>query len=358
MDLRRLSSILKCNNCFDSYLCGVISDGNFISIYLVAGSLPGRSYLFKLKSTDTVTQSEGMAEILVRINDAPLGGTLSVTPFAGFALNTTFQMVTHSWLDDNLPLLYTFSTYTVSAEKKTVVRPPTTALKVSTYLTQGMQSQEYVVTCLLEAIDTYGAKSSTATAVKVEPVEYSSVSVYKSAIDNLLVEALSSSDADLFSQVIAGATATINAAECIYAPPCYTLNREGCSIVPNTCGECLPSFVGVSGHSNTLCRELPSSANSGRRRRLYSYNDLTLLDPNSVPHDLSMHLADTVLKSDGSTCVLNSECASYFCDREICQTVSKICPNACSGQGDCVATDINGNVLEVCTIQDSYCSVT
>ena len=63
----------------------------------------------------------------VFVNDPPNGGFIVVSPAVGIALNTSFLFTTYSWVDGDLPILYAFSSYGVSVEKKIVFRPAAAA---------------------------------------------------------------------------------------------------------------------------------------------------------------------------------------------------------------------------------------
>ena len=179
---------------------------------------------------------------------------------------------------------------------------------------EGYSSQNGMVTCMVEASDSYGASSSSTTSVMVKPTRsVMGMSMYISSISGLVETALSSDDADLLTQVIEGATISINAAECIGAPNCAKINREDCSIVANACGECLPGFVGASGHSNTLCR--PTSSQSSRRL-FPSYEHVK--DKDFKYREGKFHLE---ANPDGAFCLRDSDCASLRCDRQVCQVL-------------------------------------
>ncbi|RLN87700.1 hypothetical protein BBJ28_00013866 [Nothophytophthora sp. Chile5] len=79
-----------------------------LTMLLREGSLtPGISYMLQLTATDSSGQS-GSATIVVVANSPPSSGTLSVTPSLGYALEDQFTVLPSEWVDEDLPLKYTF----------------------------------------------------------------------------------------------------------------------------------------------------------------------------------------------------------------------------------------------------------
>ncbi|RLN71572.1 hypothetical protein BBJ28_00024261, partial [Nothophytophthora sp. Chile5] len=79
-----------------------------LTMLLREGSLtPGVSYMLQLTATDSSGQS-GSATIMVVANSPPSSGTLSVTPSLGYALEDQFTVLPSQWVDEDLPLKYTF----------------------------------------------------------------------------------------------------------------------------------------------------------------------------------------------------------------------------------------------------------
>ena len=99
----------------DSSVVGTALDTSTLG--LLPGALqPGASYVFTIRATD----ANGQASRDVRVDTlaVPTGGVLNVSSPTGYALNTSFTLVTSNWTDGNvnatgLPLQYLFS-YTVT----------------------------------------------------------------------------------------------------------------------------------------------------------------------------------------------------------------------------------------------------
>jgi len=52
-----------------------------------------------------------LKQFVLRVNNAPMGGALAVTPSKGYALKAAFRLLASGWMDDegDYPLTYTFS---------------------------------------------------------------------------------------------------------------------------------------------------------------------------------------------------------------------------------------------------------
>jgi len=55
-----------------------------------------------------VNVSLGYAEVTVEANSAPTGGSITVLPSSGVQLNTTFEISTAGWQDNDEPFSYRF----------------------------------------------------------------------------------------------------------------------------------------------------------------------------------------------------------------------------------------------------------
>ena len=70
--------------------------------------VPGREYVFTVHATDA-SGAVGVASARVPTNTPPVNGSFAVTPSAGAALATPFQLGASGWLDFDLPLRFIFS---------------------------------------------------------------------------------------------------------------------------------------------------------------------------------------------------------------------------------------------------------
>ncbi|GMF24621.1 unnamed protein product [Phytophthora lilii] len=85
-----------------------ISRTGRLTMLLNEGTLtPGVSYKFQLSATDSSGQI-GLATMTVVANSPPSSGTLTATPSVGYALEDKFSVLASDWVDEDLPLKYTF----------------------------------------------------------------------------------------------------------------------------------------------------------------------------------------------------------------------------------------------------------
>lgn len=60
----------------------------------------------------------------------------------------------------------------------------------------------------------------------------------------------------------------------------------------------------------------------------------------------------------GGSCQSNVSCQSKRCENQKCLDSIRACPDNCSGQGNCIAIDYNGQPIAQCLSTDFYCKVT
>ncbi|KAK1935400.1 Sperm receptor for egg jelly [Phytophthora citrophthora] len=84
-----------------------VPQGRLIMLLSEGKLTPGVSYKFQLNATDSSGQT-GSATLTVVANSPPSSGSLSVTPSIGYALEDKFSVLASDWVDEDLPLKYTF----------------------------------------------------------------------------------------------------------------------------------------------------------------------------------------------------------------------------------------------------------
>ena len=136
---------------------------------------PGLEYTFKLVAgflDQKSASSSFFSTITVSISEPPSGGTLTVIPPIGEALNTTYEFTSRGWVTDlsSYPLLYYTSYYTTDASQRSLVSAASPFTKVSAILGQGTVAMNYSVTCTVTATNLMGDSASTSTSVQVRPV--------------------------------------------------------------------------------------------------------------------------------------------------------------------------------------------
>ena len=319
------NSSINISSVTSSTLSGRIGAGSVtLQLTLRANSLyAGLYYTFQLKSyyVGAKTSEFSLVDVTILINKAVYGGSLAVTPPIGFAFNTSFYFLTQGWLaePDNYPLLYSMSYSTTDATSAVIVKGRSPALFASAFLSAGLQSRSYAVTCYVQAIDIFGGvgKASTQVFVYLPSLTLASINTFITEIigDNI------DFDPDLITQIAYSAANTLSTANCSLAPLCLLLKRENCSVIAHTCGPCLSGYLGVPGPANTVCSNI-----------------------------------STVIR-DGRYCRRDSECLSGLCVNQTCMARMKMCSANCSNAGECRFYDSSTNALvPSCYYTDNNCS--
>lgn len=203
--------------------------------------------------------------------------------------------------------------YSLDLTDLTVVKPQNSGTSSTSFLPQGLSSQNYAITCVAYASDAYGDISNTTTKVAVYPIPASQLA---GIVTSQLGLAMQTLNADAVSSVVGAATKSLNSVDCSQISGCRVkYNRQVCSYVANTCGPCLSGFIGAEGSSNSVCISLSSSSSSPLQLSLKS---------SAVGHASrydSLEMSTSYI--DGSLCRLNSECFSSFCFRGKCAISNK-----------------------------------
>jgi hypothetical protein len=309
---------------------------------IAANSLtPGLTYTFQIGATyEALTSStesslfESLSQINIIINEAPKDGTMVVTPVSGKASTTVFLLSTLGWSDDDDTIFrYVISYYAINADSQTVVKNKDFPLFVESKLGQGLESSDYAITCSVVAYDSLDSASAPSTTIVTVSPNTNSFELANSAKEDL-EKALIDNNPEVVSQVTGAVTSSINSVNCTFLSDisCSSLNREECSTVAHTCGNCLADYpTGASIPSNTMCF---SSQEELTRRKLIS--------------------------SVGSNCAVNGDCFSGYCDNSnVCSYLPKTCSSDCSNNGDCIAYNYYNNVIDNsnCNSNNHYCRV-
>jgi len=290
--------------------------------------VPGVSYKFYLDAKFNQYPGNSETYVVIRMNTAPYGGTLSVSPKGGFAMTSFYTLSAFSWTDDieDFPLQYVFKYYTVDPGSATLLVPPSELTVVTVQLGLGNFLDNFKGTCSVTVRDLYGAGGVGTFAVTVSPF----TTLTKDAIDNMntmVVTASQEQNGVKVMQVLSSALSLINYQDCVLPADlvakkitCAVLNRNECSNTAKTCGPCKAGFVGIFGDSNIPCT---------------SGTDLDV----------------------GKPCTKASNCATGACTGfpKVCSIVSKSCPNSCSGRGQCKFYDQGANELSSCLVTDNFC---
>ena len=293
---------------------------------------PGLSYRLTFKAAYGLEERQFAASnIVIVMNSPPSGGYVSVSPESGEEMLTSYNFRALLWQDDpvDYPLQYTMSYYQLNSNDQVYIKPKSIVSSVQAFLSRGLPSNDYYVTALTIISDSYGSTSNDTVKVRVAPVK--DVNALVASVSGSLESAFKKIDTALVSQLISGATNTMNSVnctimlsysinkDCITENDCSTcLNRDVCSKTAHTCGSCLPGFFGLEGDSNSPCM--------------------------------------SSVRPTGAGCRSNIDCLSGLCDMKVCRDPQQTCPNGCSQKGACVFYDLFDQTVSDCTVSDETCS--
>ncbi|RLN56019.1 hypothetical protein BBJ28_00009672 [Nothophytophthora sp. Chile5] len=177
-----------------------------LTMLLREGSLtPGVSYNLQLTVTDSSGQS-GSASIVVTANSPPSSGSLSVTPLVGYALEDQFTVLPSGWVDEDLPLKYTFKYIKGAADSggnEVALGSATPDPLLVSKLGVGGGSNN-TVTLVVYVQDALGAETRVAQEVQVQQVVVAvadQAAYLANKTDALLAEALSGDPASVLNTI-------------------------------------------------------------------------------------------------------------------------------------------------------------
>ncbi|RYG69789.1 hypothetical protein EON64_01885 [archaeon] len=321
----------------------------------------GGTYLFTLAASSSDGNHNSftsVSSIVVYVNNNPNAGIFLVEPGIGVELQTQFIFSAQFWTDDDLPLLYAFGYITP------VVQQPDRFQRMEDFQLLRYASELSMATLPLACVNADSSNRTTARAVllvydnlmsksnltKEVVVERSSNLSILSLEAYLLsvFNSVSSSRDNYYSALSTGIT-VINQVSCAQAPTCANANRQGCSTVANTCGECLQGYLGEEGHSNTQCFVLADEVQTLRRVSF-------------LPSSFHLrHDVDQLLCSSDMDCPMFQHCESAS---RSCIHVQKQCLSDCSGHGACAFLPtfyanqmVSSQLVEIptCSIDNIYC---
>jgi hypothetical protein len=134
------------------------------------------------------------------------------------------------------------------------------------------------------------------------------------------------------------ASSIVNSITCLLATDtlCATIYRQPCGTVTNTCGNCLPGYLGDAGEGNTECIVAPAAP-------------LPKIQIDGV-------FSPPIFASASAACT-NTSCTGYTkCVKKVCITPSKSCINNCNGNGTCSFVSIDTGVrTSTCLVDNPRC---
>jgi hypothetical protein len=179
------------------------ASGTSVSLVLAANALPQSATL-----QFALTCGNSVSSVTVVTNGSPQGGSVSVSPSSGTALETNFALTAPSWVDDDTPLTYQFLISSTGGSWLEVRRP----LQVDNGVLNlpagtGVGNS---LTIMVRVYDLYGAWSSATFNVTVAPIAASALTSVLSS--QLSVDA--STDVDGAKVAVTLVTASLNSAVC------------------------------------------------------------------------------------------------------------------------------------------------
>jgi hypothetical protein len=211
----------------------------------------GLTYSFSLLCQLPSPGVSTVSTISIKANSPPTPGEFVVSPAEGIELSDPFTFSCQHWLDDNLPIQYSFGYITTSGSKSLITSPSETAFK-STQLPGGLNNNGYQVTCVVDITDSFAAKSTAVSNIIVKVQDLSTEKV--NSFLNQTSSVFSSSNVDSVKQAAGVMSYLLNKVNCSLAPNCSSLNRYPCGTTAQTCGPCLASnYIGQIGDSNDKC---------------------------------------------------------------------------------------------------------
>ncbi len=286
-----------------------------LSLVLVSNALPliEATYQFSLSCGISSTS------IVVTTNAAPSGGNYLIQPSQGEELNTVFTMSASQWMDSDLPLTYQFGYRTVDGTNvfDFILRTRMELNYATSSLPAGQVLTKHWLNTTVNIYDSFGASEMATAAVQVIQIKAEDLAnTLVTKLQNVLVTPTTEAGStageiitvDELKQLLTISSSAINRLNCTNAPDCSSINRYSCSTKDNTCGKCLPGFIGEEGSSNSYCISTQIAAIS------------------------------VSSSSKNSTCTKNTDCQAWeYCNllNATCTDMPKLCPLDCSGHGSC-----------------------
>jgi len=316
------------------------------NLVIPAGELiAGATYTFSVAGVYSGQSTAAVSQVSVVVNSAPTSGTLVITPEEGYAITDAFELRASNWVDEDLPLEYSFTYYTSAGSSSILAVQGSSNVIEDVMLPQGTGTS-YELVCGLNVYDWYGAYGTESSTVSVYP--YSGTAAELAIVSSeVMADAIASYDTNTLNNAVASAASVLDATNCSLAPNCTELNREPCGDNgDHTCGNCKENYYGSAYVFNQSCVVL---SNSCINEEWDSSNE-TDVDCGGGCQPCTTGLA----------CVLDEDCEYNLCSDGICSVGSKSCESNCNQNGVCMYASVNGEALsaEECLLNDPYCTTT
>jgi hypothetical protein len=240
-----------------------ISSTNTFYLIIPSNTLSPGSYSFQIYATLTTPARSVSNSITISVNSPPSSGLLSISPLSGIEIDQFFDLHCDHWNDDNLPLSFQFSYWSISSNKL-IIRSVSAITSVSSQFPAGLREKNYSVQCVADVFDSLGSNTTVSKVIQVFPMKQHQNFSQNANLINRLLNLTSAVSADEKMQKTFLAVSLLNQANCSLAPNCSSLNRRTCYHTSHTCGPCLSELmIGTAGDSNDKCyrfsSEIPSN---------------------------------------------------------------------------------------------------
>eukprot|EP00817_Percolomonadidae_sp_ATCC50343_P003332 CAMPEP_0117420518 /NCGR_PEP_ID=MMETSP0758-20121206/1835_1 /TAXON_ID=63605 /ORGANISM="Percolomonas cosmopolitus, Strain AE-1 (ATCC 50343)" /LENGTH=1932 /DNA_ID=CAMNT_0005202173 /DNA_START=813 /DNA_END=6611 /DNA_ORIENTATION=+ len=139
------------------------------------------AYTFRATALDLNTLKTAFAEVTMSINEPPQLGSFDISPKAGSALDSLFQMAFFGWQDSELPLRYEVYYVHPETQKEMIIISRTTQSNIGVRLPQsGCFNEQYQLTIIGRVYDSLGALATIRQNITVLPLEFSTALKYVS----------------------------------------------------------------------------------------------------------------------------------------------------------------------------------
>lgn len=154
-----------------------------VNLVLQPGTLKGMStYIFTLSCT-TSSGKSSHSSVLVTVNGSPIPGDYSILPVSGTELSTSFRFIAQNWLDDNLPMTYSFGFISPLDGNLLVVQGRSVQSFGYSMLPAGNARENFVLKAILHVFDAFEANATDNCFVTVNNTLESTTSIMKSLLN-------------------------------------------------------------------------------------------------------------------------------------------------------------------------------
>ena len=280
----------------------------------------------------------GQSSIDITTNSRPTPGEFAINPTSGSPLVTVFKFQAGNWIDEDLPISYSFYFQDTSSSSIMTLSMKSERSVFSSHLPPG-SSVDGSLVCGARIYDIFDAVALTTATVEMNTL--TSSNEYLQGVKSYLSSQTKTATTvvvDTIRSAIALTSAASKVVNCstVSKSFCDSLQRNTCKMTDHSCGPCLEGYSGENGDKNTKC-----FLYSATRRKLSS-----------------SYTSDVI----GNYCSTDDECTPHICNMSsgACQMVPKSCINSCSNHGTCTFVtssgyDILSNV-STCAIDDESCA--